>query len=53
MSDYNYMQSNLNRFFKEIHLKKQYLEKMQNNVHVLKKVKEVNYKKANLEFFKN
>ena len=53
MSDYNYTQFNLNRFFKEIHLKKQYIEKMQNNIHVLKKVKEVNLKKANLEFFRN
>ena len=50
MSNYNSIQYNLNRFFKEIHLKKQYLKKMQNNVHVLDKLKETNYKKVNLHF---
>ena len=52
MSDYNSIQYNLNRFFKEIHLKKQYLEKMQNKVCVLKELKEVNYKKINSQFSK-
>ena len=52
MSDYNSIQYNLNRFFKEIHLKKQYLEKMQNKVCVLKELKEVNYKKINSRFSK-
>ena len=52
MSDYNSIQYNLNRFFKEIHLKKQYLEKMQNKVCTLKELKEVNYKKINSQFSK-
>ena len=53
MSDYNSIQYNLNRFFKEIHLKKQYLEKMQNKVNVLRELKEINYKKVNSQFFIN
>lgn len=51
MSECNSIQYNLNRFFKEIHLKKQYLEKMQNEVNVLRELNEVNYKKVNSQFF--
>ena len=47
MSDYNFIPSNLNRFLKEIHLKKQHLKKIQNKVCVLSELKEKNYKKAN------
>ena len=50
MSDYIPIQFNLNRFFKEIHLKKQYLRKIQNNVHLLNKLKEVNHKKIGSQF---
>ena len=50
MSDYTSIKFNLNRFFKEIHLKKQYLKKMQNNVHLLNKLKEVNHKKIGSKF---
>ena len=52
MSDQNLLQFNLNRFFKEIHLKKQYLKKMQNKVRLLNKLKEINYKKVGLSFSK-
>jgi len=44
MSSYKSTYYNLNRFFKEIRLKKQYLKKMQNKISVLGKLKEVNYK---------
>ena len=50
MSDYTLIQFNLNRFFKEIHLKKQYLKKMQNNVHLLNELKEINHKKIGSRF---
>lgn len=50
MSDYTLIQFNLNRFFKEIHLKKQYLKKMQNNVHLLSELKEINHKKIGSRF---
>lgn len=53
MSDQNLFQFNLNRFFKEIHLKKQYLKKMQNKVRLLNKLKETNHKKVGLSFLKN
>ena len=45
MSDHISIQFDLNRFFKEIHLKKQYLKKIQNNNYLLNKLKEANYKK--------
>ena len=45
MSKHTLIQFNLNRFFKEIQLKKQYLKKMQNNVHLLKELKETSHKK--------
>lgn len=51
MSGSNSIQYNLNRFFKEIQLKKQYLKKMQNKVSVLGKLKEENSKKVNSKFF--
>lgn len=48
MSSYNEIQFSLNRFFKEIRLKKQYLKKMQNKADSLK---EINNKKVGLQFF--
>ena len=51
MSNYNSTQFNLNRFFKEIHLKKRYFKKMQNKVHTLHELKENNYKQASSKLF--
>ena len=48
MSGYNFIPSNLNRFLKEIHLKKQHLKKIQNKVCVLSELKEKNYKKVDI-----
>ena len=45
-SNYNSTQFNLNRFFKEIHVKKQYFKKMQNKVRLLNELKESDYKKV-------
>ncbi len=50
MPDYTAIQFNLNRFFKEIHLKKQYLTKIQNNVYLLNELKEANHKKIGSRF---
>ena len=52
MSDQNLPQFNLNRFFKEIHLKKQYLKKMRNKVRLLNELKEINHKKVGSSLFK-
>lgn len=52
MLNYNSIQFNLNRFFQEIHLKKQYLKKMQNKMHLLHEFKESDYKKIGLKFSK-
>ena len=46
MLKYNSYSSNLNRFLKAIHLKKQYLKEVQNQAYSLNKLKEINYKKV-------
>lgn len=51
MSNFNLIQINLNRFFKEIHLKKQYLNKMQNKIYFFNNLKKLNYKKVGAKFF--
>ena len=51
MSDYKFPRYNLNRFFKEIHFKKQYLKKMQTKILELNELKEVNYKQATSQLF--
>ena len=53
MSDYNLTQFNLNKFFKEIHLKKQYLKKMQTKTRLLDNSIDNNYKKIGSKFTKN
>ena len=50
MSNFKSVQFNLNRFFKEIHLKKQYLKKIQNKAYVLRQLKEISYKQLNSQF---
>jgi ribosomal protein S11 len=50
MSDYTSTQFNLNRFFTKIHLKKQYLTKIQNNINLLNGLKEANHKKVGFRF---
>jgi ribosomal protein S11 len=50
MSNFKAVQSNLNRFFKEIHLKKQYLKKVQNKARVLSELKEIHYKQVSSQF---
>ena len=50
MSNYSSTQFNLNRFLKEIRLKKQYLKKIQNQADFLNELKETNYKKVGLKF---
>lgn len=52
MSDYNLIQSNLNRFLTETCLKKQYLKKIQNKASMLNEMKEMNYKKVGSQFSK-
>lgn len=42
---------NINKFLKEIHLKKQYFKKIQNKVCALTQLKEKNYKKLNSQLF--
>ena len=51
MSNSNLTKINLNRFFKEIYLKKQYLNKMQNKIHFFNNLKKLNYKKVGAKFF--
>lgn len=53
MSNYKSTKFNLNSFFKEIHFKKQYLQKMQHEMHLLYDFKENNYKKMGLKFSKH
>ena len=53
MLSYKSIPYNLNRFFKEIHLKKQYLKKVQNKARVLSKLKEENYKQVKSHFFRS
>lgn len=53
MFDYKPIKFNLNRFFKEIHLKKQYFKKMQNNMHLLNSLKESNHKKIGSKLLKH
>jgi ribosomal protein S11 len=50
MSNFKTIQPNLQRFFKEIHLKKQYLKKVQSKAHFLNELKEINYKRINSKF---
>lgn len=52
MLDSNLPKFSLNRFFKKIHLKKQYLKKMQNKVRLLNELKETNLKKVGSSFSK-
>ena len=42
----------LNKFFRNIRLKKQYIKKLKNKVFLLNKVKEKNYKTLNFVMFK-
>ncbi len=51
MSDYKAIKFNLNKFFKEIHLKKQYLKKMQKKAYFLSELKETSYKKVSSQVF--
>lgn len=50
MSYQNSPQFSLNRFLKEIHLKKQYLKKMRSKVLLVNELKEINYKKISSSF---
>lgn len=50
MSSPNSIQFSLNRFFNEIHLKKQYLKKVQNKAQFLNKLNERNYKNVGWKF---
>lgn len=50
MSNQNQIHANLNRFFKEIYLKKQYLKKMQSKLRLITKLKEKNYKQLGCKF---
>ena len=50
MLNYNSIRFNLNRFLKEIHLKKQYLKKIQDQAYFLNELKEANSKKVGLKF---
>lgn len=52
MSDKNLPQFSLNRFLKEIHLKKQYLKKMQSKVLLVNRLKEINHKRIGSNFSK-
>lgn len=45
MANHKSTKFNLNRFFKEIYLKKQYLKKMHNEMHLLNEFRESNYRK--------
>ena len=47
----NLIQNSLNRFFKEIYLKKKYLKKMQNKLYFFNKLRKLNYKKVGLKFY--
>ena len=53
MSDYHLTKSNLNRFFKEIRLKKQYLKKTQNKINLFNELREKNYKVVGFNFSKD
>jgi ribosomal protein S11 len=50
MSDSNFIQLNLNRFLKEVNLKKQYIKKIQNKAQLLNELKESNYKRVSSQF---
>ena len=52
MSNQSLPQFSLNRFFTEIHFKKQYLKKIQSKLLLLNKIKELNHKKVSLNFSK-
>ena len=53
MSNQNLPQFSLNRLFKDIHFKKQYLKKVKSKIFLLNKLKETNYKKVGLSLSKN
>lgn len=50
MLDYTTIQFNLNKFFKKIYLKKQYLTKIQTNFYLLNELKEANHKRVGSRF---
>jgi len=52
MLDFNSTHFDLNRFLKQVHLKKQYLKKMQNKASMLHQTKEKSHKAANLVLFR-
>ena len=52
MSDYQSIPLSLNRFFKKVRLKKQYIKKMHLKVHLLNEFKASNYKKIGSKLFK-
>jgi ribosomal protein S11 len=51
MSYYNQIQHSVNKFFTVLHLKKQYLNKIQTKASLLNKLKKTNYKKVGLRSF--
>lgn len=51
MSNQNLPRFSLNRFLKDIHLKKQYLKKVQSKVLLVNELKEINHKKIGSRFF--
>jgi len=52
LTNFNNNKFNLNKFLKNIQLKKQYLKQVQKKVQSLNKLKETNYKALNSQFFK-
>jgi len=50
MLGYNLIKDNINKFFEEIHYKKQYLKKMRNKTYSLNKFKEIDKKTVGLKF---
>lgn len=52
MLNLNTMQFNLNRFFKEVHLKKQHLKKTQDKICLLNELRNSNHKKIGSDFSK-
>lgn len=52
MSNQNSFQFSLNRFLKDINLKKQHSKKIQNNILLINQLKEINHKKIGSRFFR-
>ena len=50
MENQNLTKLNLNKFFNEIHFKKQYYKKVQSKAYFLTKIKEINSKKVGFQF---